>query len=101
MATLNNSHNNESDKSSDNRFVRLQPGSSSQKVIKKSKPGIIYFGSVPYGMNITGIKHYFEKYGNISNIFFQIANRDNCEYIFVNNIINCACRNKLAFIENF
>uniref|UniRef100_A0A2P2HZ11 Activator of basal transcription 1 n=2 Tax=Hirondellea gigas TaxID=1518452 RepID=A0A2P2HZ11_9CRUS len=48
-----------------------------EKPVKKAKPGIVYLSSVPYGMSIPALKNYFSNFGEIGNVFFQMANREN------------------------
>lgn len=47
------------------------------KKVKKHKPGIIYLSTVPYGMTSNAIKNYFSQFGEVRNVFFQLADREN------------------------
>ncbi|KAG7169905.1 activator of basal transcription 1-like [Homarus americanus] len=51
-------------------------GSPFEKSVKKRKPGIVYLSTIPPNMNVTKIREYFGKFGELDRVFLQAAEND-------------------------
>ncbi|XP_076058118.1 uncharacterized protein LOC143035230 [Oratosquilla oratoria] len=47
-----------------------------EKPGKRRKPGIIYLSSIPINMNVSKIREYFSKYGEIDRVFLQPSKKN-------------------------
>ncbi|KAK4305463.1 hypothetical protein Pmani_022646 [Petrolisthes manimaculis] len=47
-----------------------------EKKVKRRKPGIVYLSSIPPNMNVSKIREYFGKFGELGSIFLQATNAD-------------------------
>ncbi|KAK0084466.1 hypothetical protein PV325_006981 [Microctonus aethiopoides] len=71
MACDNSSDNNdiEIDNCSDNGSIKVSQ--------KKKKRGIIYLSQIPKYMNVTTIREFFAKYGQLGRVYLQLGDKTN------------------------